>query len=205
VPWTDGAIQVDTSAQPKGQFKQVLDLIGATITVTRGDETITYQSPFQANPIEMAIYLPILMDKLTTVDGPVIPGRININEAPYEVVAGIPGMTPEVLEALLAARAEPSESENRKFETWPMVEGLITLEQMRSLIPLITAGGDVYKAQVIGYYEQGSSFARVEAIIDAAEAVPTVVSYRRLDHLGRGFSNATLGQRAVGMPLAGVQ
>jgi hypothetical protein len=76
---------------------------------------------------------------------------------------------------------------------------------MRSLIPLITAGGDVYKAQVIGYYEQGSSFARVEAIIDAAEAVPTVVSYRRLDHLGRGFSNATLGQRAVGMPLAGVQ
>jgi hypothetical protein len=73
------------TAQPKGQFNQILDLIGATITVDQGAQPTTYKSPFQNFPIEMAIYLPILMDKLTTVDGPIIPGRININEAPIEI------------------------------------------------------------------------------------------------------------------------
>jgi len=178
-------------------------LIGSTITVNQGNQPITYKSPFQADPIAMAIYLPILMNKLTTVDGPIIPGRININEAPYEVVAGIPGMTPELVQQLMAARAEENDSENRKFETWPMVEGYVTLEQMRSLLPLITGGGDVYRAQVVGYYEQGAAFARVETVIDAAEALPIVVSYRRLDHLGRGFTNVALGQRSMGISMAG--
>ncbi len=200
--WKSDAVQVDLTAQPKGQFNQILDLIGATITIAnQGAQPVTYKSPFQANPIEMAIFLPILMDKLTTVDGPIIPGRININEAPFEIVSGIPGMTPELAEQLMAARAEQNDSENRKFETWPMVEGYVTLEQMRSLLPLVTGGGDVFRAQVIGYYEQGAAFARVEAVIDSAEAVPTVVSYRRLDHLGRGFSNAVLGQRSMGLPV----
>ncbi len=31
-------------------------------------------------------------------------------------------MTPEIVDQLMAARAEQSDSENRKFETWPMVE-----------------------------------------------------------------------------------
>ncbi len=198
VPWTDGAVQLDLTAQPKGKFSQVLDLVGATISVTQNGQTTNYTSPFQNNPIAMVAYLPMIMEKLTTVDGPVIPGRININEAPREILAGIPGMTTEIVDAIVEARADGSESENRRFETWPLVEGLITLEQMRSLIPLVNVGGDVYKAQVVGYYEQGAAFARVEAIIDAAEQVPTVVAYRRMDHLGRGFSNAVLGQRSLG-------
>jgi Type II secretion system (T2SS), protein K len=203
VNWKEGAIQVDLTQPGKGQFSQILDLIGATITVQQNNESVTYRSPFQADPAAMALYLPVIMDKLTTVDGPVIPGRININEAPREVIAGIPGMTTELVDVLMEARAEQSETENRKYETWPMVEGLITLEQMKSLLPLVTAGGDVYKAQSIGYFEQGAAFARIEAIIDSAEAIPTVVAYRRMDHLGRGFSNAVLGQRATGLPMTG--
>ncbi len=74
---------------------------------------------------------------------------------------------------------------------------------MRSLLPPVTGGGDAFRAQVVGYFEQGAAFARVEAVIDAAESPPTVVSYRRLDHLGRGFSNAVLGQRSMGITIPG--
>ncbi len=201
VPWTSSALELKSGAQPKANLKQVLDLIGSTITITQGNNSTTYKSPFADDPIAMAIYLPTLMDKLTTVDSPTIAGRININESPREILAGLPGMTEELLEQIMEARAETSESENRKHETWPMVEGYLTLQQMRTIQPLVTGGGDIYRAQVVGYYEQGAAYSRIEAWIDSSNAHPIVISYRRLDHLGRGFANATLGQRAIDNPL----
>ncbi len=144
----------------------------------------------------MASFVPTIMDKLTTLDNPILPGRININEAPREILMGIPGFTAEIVDRLIEAREEQNDSENRKFETWPMVEGILTVDQMRIVAPLLTGGGDVYRAQVVGYYEQGASFARVEAVIDASEATPKVVLYRKLDQHQRGFPTSILGQRA---------
>jgi hypothetical protein len=121
-------------------------------------------------------------------------------ECPREILAGIPGLSQEAVQAILEARVDGSDTENRKFETWLAVEGLVPIEQMRGLMPLITCGGDVFKTQVIGYFEGSAPFCRVEAIVSGIGASPTVVFYRRLDHLGRGFDVATLGQRNdVGM------
>jgi hypothetical protein len=55
------------------------------------------------------------------------------------------------------------------------------------------------RVQSVGYFEQSAGYARIEAVIDGAMPVPTVVMYRKLDHLGRGFSQSTLGQRAMGL------
>jgi len=151
-----------------------------------------------ASPVQMALYLPMLMDKVTTVEAPMLPGRININEAPKEILSGLPGMTDEILEKLIESRASQSDTENRKYETWPMVEGILTLDQMKTIAPLVTGGGDVMRVQSVGYFEQTSGFARTEAVIDGSGSVPVIVLYRKLDHLGRGFAQSTLGQRAMG-------
>ena len=127
-----------------------------------------------------------------------LPGRININEAPREILAGLPGMTSDILDKLIQSRASQSDTENRKYETWPMVEGILTLQQMKQIAPLVTGGGDVMRVQSVGYFEQSSGFSRAEAVIDGSGPVPVIVLYRRLDHLGRGFSQSTLGQRAMG-------
>lgn len=204
VPWTAGAtsqVAWDLTQPAQGQVGQILELIDASFTVDVNGEQTTFLSPFSSDPVAMAIYLPALMDKLTSVESPILPGRININEAPREILAGLPGMTTEILDEILQARSDGSESENRKFETWPLVEGYISLEQMRSMGALLTGGGDVYRAQVVGYFEEGASAARLEAVIDAADATPVVISYRRLDHLGRGFPAATLGLRGAAMGL----
>jgi len=108
-------------------------------------------------------------------------------------------MTTEILESLIQARASNADNSNRKFETWPMVEGIITLEQMKTIAPLITAGGDAMRVQSIGYFELSAGFSRVEAVIDASGQIPILALYRKMDHLGRGFSQATLGQRAQGL------
>lgn len=217
--WTSSALgDVDlTTTQGSVKFNQVLDLIGSTVTIGGqgggqggqgggqggqpqggqggGQAGQAYASPIEDNPLALADALPILMDKLTTVDAEALPGRINIMECPYEILSGIPGLTDEVVQKIVEARNDGAQTDNRKFETWLAVEGIVTTDQMRGFLPLMTCGGDVFKAQVIGYFEGSSAFARAEAIISGVEATPKVLFMRRLDHLGRGFDVMTLGQR----------
>ena len=198
--WTADLFEsFDLSQEGSVQFSQVLDLIDATITVNGQ----TYSSPFTSLPLDLANSTPVLMDQLTTVDAAAIPGRINIMECPAEVLRGIPGISDEVAEQILEARVDGSESETRYFETWLAVEGFLTMDEMRAVLPLVTCGGDVYKCQIIGYLEGNAASARIEAIISAAGDLPQILFFRRLDHLGRGFDIPTLGQRFDAATAAG--
>jgi hypothetical protein len=131
VPWNAAAfdgLKIDMSQSAGGRVGQVLELIDANFTATVNGQDVTYASPMTSSPAQMAMYLPMLMDKVTSVDATMLPGRININEAPREILGGLPGMTSDILEKLIEARSSSSETENRKYETWPMLEGIITLQ-----------------------------------------------------------------------------
>ena len=143
----------------------------------------------------MGLYMPILMDTLTTQEVEVMPGRINLNECPAELLYGIPLLSEEAVEGILETRDVNSDDPNRQFETWPLVEGLVTLDEMRLLTPLVTCGGDVFRAQVVGYFEQSGVSSRAEVIIDATTVNPKIVLWRDLSHLGRGFDLSVLGSR----------
>jgi len=195
-PWTADAFeQIDLTAGAGTKVTQLLDLIDSTVTIGSGNTAAVYTSPFTSDPIQMALYMPLLMENFSTQDFETMPGRININDCPAELLLGIPLLDEETANAIIEARAEPTQSENRLYETWPLVEGVVSLAQMRSLMPLITAGGDVYRAQVIGYYEGSAASTRVEVIVDATTVNPKVIHYRDLSHLGRGFDLSVLGMR----------
>jgi hypothetical protein len=153
------------------------------------------RSPIEEDPLTLASYLPTLMDNCTAVDAEMIPARININLAPQELILGIPGMTEEIAQAILDARATLTEDDqiNRDHETWLLTEGLVTLEEMRTLTPFICAGGHVYRTQIVGYYQGGGATSRVEVIFDATGPEPTVLFWRDISHLGRGYALETLG------------
>src|SRR5204862_71574 len=57
---------------------------------------------------------------------------------------------------------------DKKYETWLYTEGLVTLDQMKQLMPFFTTGGSVYRAQIVGYFDEGGTASRVEAIIDTS-------------------------------------
>lgn len=195
-PWSADVLSAfDLTQEGSVKLNQVLDLIDATVTVQQGDQSVTYSSPLTSLPLDLATSTPILMDYLTTVDAAAVPGRINIMECPREILSGIPGLSEEVVEDILEARSDGSESETRNFETWLVIEGYVTMDEMRALLPLVTCNGDVFKAQIIGYLEGNAAFSRVEAVISGAGDLPEILFYRRMDHLGRGFDIATLGQR----------
>lgn len=189
--------QLDMTQPAKASFSTVLDLIGATVQVKflGNQQATTIKSPFQPDALSMAVYLPKLMDELTVNPAPVIPGRININQAPRTVLLGIPGMTSETVEAIISQRdpATVLDHPERQHETWIMSEGIVTLEQMKALMPYVTAQGSVFRTQAVGFFEEGGPAARVEAILDASSSPPRQVFWRDMSHLGRGYSLQTLG------------
>src|SRR5262249_18098382 len=157
------------------------------LQVSSAGKNYTVVSPFANDPGAMAIYLPLLMDNLTVSTGPATPGRININQAPRRILQGIPNMPADVVDTSIQQRAMVPDPDKpgRNFETWLLAEGIVTLDQMKLLTPLVCGGGDVYRAQVIGYFHGGAAASRAEVVIDATNVPARLLLWRDISHLGR--------------------
>jgi hypothetical protein len=173
----------------------VLDLIGTSVQYTfQGSPgATTLASPFTET--NMSSYIMQLMDYVTVNPAATIPGRININQCSAKVLNGIPGMTPDLATKIIAQRTVDSTSADpsRRYETWLLSEGIVTLAEMKVLMPFINGGGNAYRCQVVGYFQGGQAASRVEVVLDATSPLPRIVMWRDLSHLGRGYPIETLG------------
>jgi len=178
----------------------VLDLIGGQVRVTFKDEEdpSVLRTPFPDGPVASIVYLPALLDNVAVNASPVIPGRININQASRTVLQGVPGMTDEMVERILGERQEELDDleSPRRHETWLYSEGIATLDEMKQILPYVCAGGAVFRAQVVGYFDQRGPAARIEAVFDASAATPRLLLWRDISHLGRGYPLDMLGVQA---------
>ena len=104
----------------------------------------------------MNTYLPNLLDNVTVQTAQTIPGRININQVSTAVLTGIPGITSDIIQQIIAQQQpDPAQADpNHRYATWLLTEGIVTLEQMKALEPYICGGGNVFKAQIVGYFDQ---------------------------------------------------
>jgi hypothetical protein len=183
---------------PQFTIESLYDLIGVEVRAQTSDGApLPLDSPWQVDPGEMAQYLPDIADRLTTSRDQFLEGRVNINQARPEVLVGLPGMTPELVEAIIAAQSSmgiafSGPAAERSTAGWLLIEGLVDLDQMRELDRFITARGDTYRVQVVGHFDAGGPATRLEAIIDAAESPAKVVFLRDLTELGRGYSPSHL-------------
>jgi hypothetical protein len=190
---------IDLSRGGSVRIKSVFDLIGAQVQAQVNGASQTLNSPWPADPGQLHSILPALMDVLSVSDDQYRIGRININQARAELLYGIPNMTPELVSSIMAAQARqaegiPSSDTLRRHSTpgWLYLDGLVDLETMRALDPFLTARGDVFRAQVLGFYDSSGPVHRQEAIIDATRTPPRVVWQRDLNELGRGYSRSQL-------------
>jgi hypothetical protein len=173
----------------------VLELVGAQVQYTfqGGMAPTTLTSPF--TEAGYTTYLSQLMDYVTVNPAATIPGRININQCSARVLAGIPGMTTDISAKILSQRTidATSADPSRKYETWILAEGLVTLAEMKVLMPFINGGGSAYRGQIVGYFQGGQASNRAEVVFDATSPLPRILLWRDLTHLGRGSSLETLG------------
>lgn len=198
--------QPDFTKSARYKFKTPLDLIGATSSTTlqagvtnvgsstssgtgqsnQQSNTIAVPSPVKNDLLTLPTMLPILMDVLTTTDKTVVSGRLNVNQAPRALLIGTPGLTEEQVDAIIAARyPEPTEQmPGSEYPTWMLSQGIVTLDQMKALLPYVTAAGHVYRAQIFGHYDEGGPDSRVETLIDATSSTPRRLLWRDLTHFG---------------------
>ena len=123
-----------------------------------------------------------LLDETTTESGVVLRGRINVNEAPRPVLEAVPELTPELVTTILARRRPGLVTQ--RHAVWLLAEGVVDLATMRALSRRLTTGGDVYRIQVAGFFEDKPMFHRAEVVLDATVKPPRMVFYKELTPLG---------------------
>ena len=196
---TRGGMDLSKGGQYK--IKSLWELMGpssdtAELQVDGRKQSVV--SPW-ADPGQLQPLLPTLFDMLSVSPDAFIEGRININQARYELLTGVPGMTEELAASILAAQPVDSNGtpmteliQSHANSGWLFLEGLVDIWGMRELDPYLTARGDVYRAQVFGFYDGGGPMARAEVIVDATQQPPRVIFHRDLNDLGRGYTRTQI-------------
>jgi hypothetical protein len=153
------------------------------------------------------------MQSLTVYEGISVPGRINIRQASRAVLSGIPGMEDELLEDIISLREIDLDDpgfldRNRKYETFLLTEGMLGIgaeakQRMIALMPYICSGGEVYRAEIVGYFGDGRGTSRAEVVFDTTLPVPQILLWRDKSHLQTGYSIEALGSEleAIGSQL----
>ena len=108
----------------------------------------------------------------------------------------------EIVDGIVAYReSNPywnwTESPELNYPFWPYTHGIIEdLETMRQLEPYFCTQGAVFKATVIGRFDERSPVTRLQVWLDASESLhslPKVIRIRNVSDLGAGYSAELLG------------
>ena len=207
-------IPEDAESDPEKKFTSVFDLIDVIFDSGEVDDdgnAIFIQSPLQSTMGGEAAFV-IALQSLTVYEGLSVPGRINVRQAPRVILEGLPVFSedPELLDEVIANREvdldDPSFlDKGRKFETYLFTEQFISADQMKQLMPFICSGGDVYRAEIVGYFGDGRGTSRAEVVFDNTipTRVPKVLMWRDKSHLQTGYSIEALGSEleAIGEQL----
>lgn len=119
-----------------------------------------------------------VFDRLTTAEGKVIVGRVNVNTAPRQVLACLPGLEPADADTLIARRAsaEPGDA------AW--VLDALTPEKIADCGGMITGQSFQYSADIVAASRDGRAFRRVRVVIDARATPPVIVRRKDVTSLG---------------------
>jgi DNA uptake protein ComE-like DNA-binding protein len=194
-----GSLTLNFQAQGANQLNSPLDLIAVRVQIPgeNNQPPKLVESPWMDNATGYRELLK-LYDVITPGRARRVAGRININAASRPVLQSIPGLPPAAVGKIVARReAEPDMTlSDQRHPLWLLIEGIVTLDEMRQLDRYITSGGDAYSGQAVGFFDAGPSAARGVFIVDRSGATPRLRAWRDLSTLGRGFTTVQLGVEA---------
>jgi hypothetical protein len=197
VPGSAGATVVDLARPASHTIASPLDLVDASLNMPAEGTTRTVPSPLESTDPAWKDRFDRLLDVTTMHDADVIVGRIHIDLAPLEVLAGVPGMDPELARQIVERRNQmtsmASESDAPRQPTWLLYENLVEHAQMRALLPYLTTGGDVVRCQIAGKLAADRVAERAEVVIDGTRSPTVQLYWRDLRVLGPAFALETLG------------
>src|SRR5205807_8276656 len=107
-----------------------------------GPTSYTFPSPL-SDMGTLRQWMPVLLDKFTTVKASELPPRININTAPQAVLTTLPGLSDSDIQTIITTRPDPSTAEPPETifasTAWLMTEAGLSASQLQTLEKYITA------------------------------------------------------------------
>jgi len=196
----------------ENKFRSVLDMLDTSFPSVDADgNSVIVESPLRSTPPGNGSLI-IALQSLTVYEGNSVPGRINIRQAPRVIIEGLPVFRddPDLVEEFMANREVDLDDpafldRGRKHPTFLLEEsflGDVSLipnpeanQRMQQLMPFICADGDVYRAEILGYFGDGRGTSRAEVVFDTTvpTGIPRVLMWRDKSHLQTGYSIEALG------------
>lgn len=141
----------------------------------------------QRSPVTLE-HLPTLLDRTTPLksDRKAIPGLININTAPALVLRCINGLSGEQIGAILETR-ERVPPEDKETIAWLLTEEVVDLDTFERIAGQLTARGQQFTIEALGYADHIGMVTRLQAVVDAVGPIVQTVYYRDLTYLGGRF------------------
>lgn len=187
----------DFSVPARYQIPSLLSLVNCRLSISPtssgrqsdGTEAVTLISPFMLAPAGGTDYVSRLLDESTTLMEKTIVGRIDIEEAPAEVLAAIPGWNPSLSEVIKSDTGEAPADFTYEHPLARLANsGRVPLEQLIALEPYVAARSDTYSLQVIGYRDALTPMVRCTAVLDATGVRTTPLQLRTWQAWENGFT-----------------
>jgi len=138
-----------------------------------------------------------IVDYITVDDDERVTGRININNAPKEVLMCLPGLEESDVDKLIRER----ESTGTEMDSVVWVTEVLTEEKAQAIGSYITTQSFQYSADIVAASDDGRAYARYYVIIDTAEGTPTVIYKQSLHQLGWPLDREILESLRQGIQL----
>ncbi len=121
-----------------------------------------------------------IADKVTTSDDPTLNGLVNVNTAPPEVLATVPGMTRSLVQTLMEYRQS-----GKVFQTIGDLFALndIGRQQYQQMLPYLTASSSTYIVRIKVRVEGQLSVYAVSALVEMTEKGPVVLQWREVPRM----------------------
>ncbi len=153
----------------------------------------TVQGQEQPSPLSVAD-LPRLMDRLTAKksDEKTVKGLVSVNTAPPLVLfclldqAGMPLLTEEQVLAIVQMRTG-LDSNTLSTTAWLVTEGVMDVATFEKLAPSITARGQQFTIESLGYADHIGMVTRLQVVVDMVGPIAQTIYYRDLTYLGAHY------------------
>jgi len=191
------SLEIDFEKKAETEINSLLVLVGAKVTIQAEEQAPAQvvESPWKDEPATYRQSFLELLDQVSVERKRRIAGRVNINLATKPVLMSVPGMTEPFADQIISRRHAEADliAGDQRHAIWILADGIVSREQMQTIDPFVTTGGDVFSSQVVGYLEGLSQQRRAEVVFDSSGRRTRISAWEDLGPLGPGFARSVLG------------
>jgi len=186
----------DASGGARWRIESFYDLIGTFVVPTQGSTRHkVLRSPWQGGNQAGAELLLEISEVLSLAGDQPRRGRLNINEAPAELLRSLPDINETQIKKLLSVRqqrVQDARSPHRRTTEWLLTENVADLDLVRKWGPYITGRGDVLTGDIFAFADSGSGPVLTCRVSLSTASQPPQVLYADSTQLLPGAARKTL-------------